>query len=95
MISKAKPVSSAMVGRHAKVKALDPLTSTSPPSIAEVTECSEKGIMLRVRRYMSAGTVVQLHLDGDFSLWKVLCCIPGRNSFHLGLEFVEAVSPDS
>jgi hypothetical protein len=82
-----------MVGRFAKVKALDPLTSTAPPSPAQVTEYSEKGIMLRVKRRLTVGTVVQLHLDGDFSLWKVFCCVPEENGFHLGLEFVEAVSP--
>ena len=94
MSTEARTGSSAMVGRFAKVKALDPLTSTAPPSPAQVTECSEKGIMLRVKRHVTVGTVVQLHLDGDFSLWKGFCCVPQHNSFHLGLEFVEAVSPD-
>jgi hypothetical protein len=83
-----------MVGRVAKVKALDPLTSTSPPSVVRVTECSQKGIMLRIRHSMIVGTIVQLHLDGGFSLWKVFCCIPDGNGFHLGLEFAEAVSSD-
>jgi hypothetical protein len=83
-----------MVGRVAKVKALDPLTSTSPPSLAQVTECSQKGILLRTRRSVTVGTIVQLHLDGEFSLWKVFCCIPDRNGFQLGLEFAESVSTD-
>ena len=89
----APTVAIVMVGRVAKVKALEPLTSTSAPSLAEVTEYSAKGIMLRVSRYMTAGTIVQLHLAGEFLLWKVLCCIPKGNCFHLGLELVEAPSP--
>ena len=48
--------------------------------------------MLRVQRFMSIGTVVQLHLDGNFSLWKVFCCIETGDTFHLGLELVKLVS---
>lgn len=81
-----------MVGRVAKVKSLEPVTSTCAPSPADVVEYSEKKIMLRVRRYMSMGTVVQLHLDGEFSLWKVFCCIATGDTFHLGLELVQLVS---
>lgn len=81
-----------MIGRVAKVKALEPLTSTCSPSLGEVIEYSEKKIMLRLRRYMTIGTIVQLHLDGEFSLWKVFCCIPTGDSFHLGLELVKIVS---
>jgi len=80
-----------MVGRPAKVKSLEPITSTCAPSPAEVVEYSEKKIMLRVRRFMSLGTVVQLHLDGNFSLWKVFCCVETGDTFHLGLELVELV----
>jgi hypothetical protein len=79
--------------RIAKVKALEPLTSTCPPSVAEITEYSEKKILLRTDRYMSVGTLVQLHLQGNFSLWKVFCCISDINCFHLGLELAETISP--
>jgi hypothetical protein len=41
---------------------------------------------------MAVGTIVQLHLAGEFLLWKVLCCIPKGNCFYLGLELVDAVS---
>jgi len=78
-----------MVGRVAKVKSLEPVTSTCAPSPADVVEYSEKKIMLRVHRYMSTGTIVQLHLDGEFSLWKVFCCVETGDTFHLGLELVE------
>jgi hypothetical protein len=84
--------SSVMVGRHAKVTSLEPITSTCAPSLADVVEYSEKKIMLRVRRFMNIGTVVQLHLDGNFSLWKVFCCIETGDTFHLGLELVELVA---
>ena len=90
---RAPTVPSVTVDRFAKVKALEPLTSTSPPSPAQVIEYSEKGVMLRVRRYIAVGTIVQLHLDGEFLLWKVFCCIPKGNSFYLGIELVESVSP--
>jgi hypothetical protein len=82
-------VANGMIGQVAKVKALEPLTSTGAPSLAEVTEYSETGIMLRVARYMTVGTIVQLHLAGEFLLWKVICCIPKGNCFHLGLELAE------
>lgn len=81
-----------MVGRSAKVKSLEPITSTCAPSSADVVEYSDKKIMLRVQRFMSIGTVVQLHLDGTFSLWRVVCCIGTGDTFHLGLELVQLVS---
>jgi hypothetical protein len=56
-------------GRSAKTKSLKPLTSTCAPSSADVVEYSEKKIMLRVQRFMSTGTLVQLHLDGNFTLF--------------------------
>jgi hypothetical protein len=93
MITTDYPKSSAvMVGRSAKVKSLEPITSTCAPSLADVVEYSEKKIMLRVHRFMSIGTLVQLHLDGNFSLWKVFCCIETGDTFHLGLELVQLVS---
>jgi hypothetical protein len=87
------PFPNIKVGGVGRVKALEPLTSTSAPSVAQVIEWSEKGIMLRCGRYMPVGAVVQLHLAGDFSLWKIFCCFPRGNSFHLGLEFLEPVAP--
>jgi hypothetical protein len=92
MITTVYPKSSSvMVGRSAKVKSLDPVTSTCAPSSAAVVEYSENKIMLRVQRFMSVGTIVQLHLDGNFSLWKVFCCIETGDTFHLGLELVQLV----
>jgi len=79
------------VGCTAKVKALDPVTSAGPPTRAQVTECSSTGIMIRTKRQILVGTVVQLHLQGDFSLWKIFCCVQKGENFHLGLEFVEPV----
>jgi hypothetical protein len=93
MIRTDYPKSNAvMVGRSAKVKSLEPITSTCAPSSADVVEYSDQKIMLRVQRFMSIGTVVQLHLDGNFSLWKVFCCIETGDTFHLGLELVQLVS---
>ena len=93
MITTVYPKSSSvMVGRSAKVKSLEPVTSTCAPSSADVVEYSEKKIMLRVQRFMSIGTIVQLHLDGKFSLWKVFCCIETGDTFHLGLELVQLVA---
>src|SRR5260370_13495407 len=81
---------SVTVGLIAKVKALEPITSTAPPSLAEVIECSPKGIMLRMTRYMAAGTIVQIRLEGEFSLWKSFCCVPAVGGFHVGVERVES-----
>jgi hypothetical protein len=85
-------IPSVMVGRIAKVKALEPLTSTAAPSPAQVIEYSKNRALLRVGRYMTSGTIVQLHLEGEFLLWKVFCCIPIGNSYYLGIELVEASS---
>lgn len=38
---------------------------------------------------MNMGTIVQLHLDGKFSLWKVFCCVETGDTFHLGLDLIE------
>lgn len=94
MVTTVHPKLHANVGRSAKVKSSEPVTSTCAPSPADVIEYSEKKIMLRVPRFMSIGTVVQLHLDGNFSLWKVFCCIQTGATFHLGLELVHLVSAD-
>jgi hypothetical protein len=92
MATTVHPISdAAMVGHAAKVKSLEPITSTCAPSSAQVVEYSDTKIMLRVHRYMSMGTIVQLHLDGKFSLWKVFCCIATGDTFHLGLELKQLV----
>lgn len=83
---------SVTVGLIAKVKALEPITSTAPPSLAQVVECSSKGVMLRMTRYMAAGTVVQIRVEGKFSLWKSFCCVPAVGGFHVGVEPVESGS---
>jgi hypothetical protein len=76
---------SLAVGAFANVKVQDSVSSRSS-SAAQIIERSGKGIMLRLQRYLAVGTVVQLNVAGDISVWKVFCCIPGRNSFHAGLE---------
>ena len=93
MITNVYPKSaSVMVGRSAKVKSLEPVTSTCAPSPADVVEYSEKQILLRVQRFMSIGTTVQLHLDDNFSLWKVFCWVETGDTFHIGLELVQLVA---
>jgi hypothetical protein len=79
-------------GRIAKVKALHPLTSTTPPSQMEVVEYSKNQALLRARRYLAVGTVVQVHLDGEFLLWKVFCCIATGNRYHVGIELMKELN---
>jgi hypothetical protein len=76
---------SFVIGAFANVKVLDSTTSKSP-SVAQIIECSSKGIMLRVQRYLAVGSLVQVQAGGQFSVWKVFCCVPSRESFHVGLE---------
>jgi hypothetical protein len=38
---------------------------------------------------MTAGTLVQLHMEGEFLLWKMFCCIPTGDSYYVGIESVE------
>jgi hypothetical protein len=82
-------LSEITVGRFAKVKALYPLTSTHAPSPVQIIEYSGNRAMLRMGRYMAPGTVVQLHMDGEFLLWKVFCCIASVSSYHVGIELAE------
>jgi hypothetical protein len=77
----------------ARLKALDPLTSTSPPTSAEVVEYSENGIKLRAPRDLIIGTLVQLHVERSFSLWKVRSCLKDGDAFLLGLEMAKPVHP--
>jgi hypothetical protein len=83
---------SVIVGHVAKVKALELLTSTAAPSLAQVIEYSKNRALLRVKRYMTVGTIVELHTEGEFLLWKVFCCIPAGNSYHVGIELAEDFS---
>src|SRR5437016_4165430 len=82
-----------LVNCPARVKALDPLTSTRPPSMAQVVEFSEQGLKLRMQRSMITGTLVQLHVERSFSLWKVRYCQPDGDQYHVGLEMAKIVNP--
>jgi hypothetical protein len=89
----AEPIPAIAVGSEVKVKALDPISSTGPPSRVRVTEWSSKGIMLTSNRFLFAGTVVQLHHGRESSIWKVFCCLRVDAGFQVGLEFKRRVDP--
>jgi hypothetical protein len=77
----------------ARVKALDPMTSTTPPSRARVIEYSDHGIKLEAANYFMRGTLLQLHVERNFSLWKVRYCVAQGLVFHVGLELAVVVHP--
>jgi hypothetical protein len=88
-----EPIPVIAVGSEVKVKALDPISSTGPPSRVRVAEWSSKGIMLFANRFLLAGTVVQLHHGKESSIWKVFCCLRVDAGFQVGLEFKRRVFP--
>ena len=76
----------------AKIKALDPLMSTSAPSFAQVIQYDEYGATVKLGRYLPQGTLVQLHVSGEFSLWTVQKCEPDGADFNLNLKLTQVVS---
>ena len=86
--SKPRPVNCP-----ARVKALDPVTSTCPPSHVRVIEYAQKSIKLEANRYFLPGTLLQLNVERNFSLWKVRTCVPHGSAFHIGLELAEILHP--
>jgi hypothetical protein len=77
----------------ARVKALDPITSTCPPTHVRVIEYGEKSLTLEASRFFVQGTLLQLNVERNFSLWKVRSCDPAGTAFHIGLELAEILHP--
>jgi hypothetical protein len=77
----------------AKLKALDPIMSTSAPSLAKVIQYDEYGAKVSLGRYLPVGTLVQLHVAGEFSLWTVKGCSADGDGFNLDLKLSQLVSP--
>lgn len=75
----------------ARVKALNPLTSTCPPDSARIVEYDEQEIKLEASRYFPPGTLLQLRVERTFSLWKVRDCAAHGALFYLGAVAVECV----
>src|SRR2546423_15191614 len=77
----------------ARIKALEPLTSTCPASVAELVEYSETGIKLRTPRDLIIGSLVQVHVARSYSLWKVRSCVRDDDAFLVGLEMAKPLHP--
>ena len=77
----------------ARIKALEPLTSTDSSSPAHVIQYSDNGIQLLAQHYLTIGTVVQLQVERKFSLWKVRHCLEDGDAFRLGLELAHPGHP--
>ena len=70
----------------ATVRVVDPLTSSGPPSLAEVVEHLETTIKLRAHCDLRVGTLVQLDVEQSSSLWTVSSSVEYGDAFLLALE---------
>ena len=77
----------------AKLKAIDPIMSTSAPSSAQVLHYDDHGAKVKLDRYLPPRTLVQLHLGGKFSLWTVQECERIGRDFYLDLKLTKLVAP--
>ena len=68
------------IGAPAKIKLLDPVTSTSPAIDAQVVDISWNGLALVAHRYFCANSLMQIRFDGKIVLGEV------RYSAHVGAE---------
>ena len=60
----------------AHLKLLDPITSTSPPQLAEVIGSSDQRLELRSSRLLFPKALVQVRFLGRLLLGQVESCVP-------------------
>jgi hypothetical protein len=77
----------------ARIKGLEPLTSTGVPSVAEVLELSRHGLKLKCPRFFVQGTLLQIRIENDFYFGKVRYCVPAGSDHELGVQIQEMGDP--
>lgn len=81
---RGEPRSAADV--RARVKSLDPVTSTGPSTIARIVGTSRHGLMLRAPRPFMAGATLQVLAENRIYLGKVRYCLSVDAEFYIGVR---------
>jgi len=76
----------------AKVKLLDPVTSTSPAAHCRVLDISWHGMRLLAQRFVCAGALVQVRMSDRVVLGEVRYCDQEGDDFYVGVRLVETIS---
>jgi hypothetical protein len=71
---------------RARVKSLDPVTSTGPSTVARVVEISRRGLKLRVGRPFMIGASVQILAESKIFLAKVRYCSCVEEDYYIGVR---------
>jgi PilZ domain len=72
-----------------RIKVLNPMSSTAPSGHAQLVDRSDKGLKVRVPRFITPGAVVQMRLKEAFALGEVRYCLPYGPEFHVGVRLLE------
>jgi hypothetical protein len=75
---------------HARMKSVNPLTSTGPSSIARIVEISRGGLKLRAGERFMVGASVQIVAERRVFTGKVRHCQSIDGDFHIGVQLAEA-----
>jgi PilZ domain len=75
----------------ARLKCLNPLTSTGPSIKARVVEISRSGMKIVANREFQTGGVVQVIVKDTFYMGTVRHCRPIENGFETGLKLTESI----
>ena len=73
----------------ARVKVLNPLSSTAPSGRAWLLNSSAKGVKLRVPKFISPGATVQVRWLDKFGMGRVRYCLAAETEFHIGVLLLE------
>lgn len=75
---------------HARMKSVNPLTSTGPSAIARIIEISRGGLKLRAGERFMIGASVQIVAERRIFTGKVRHCQSIDGDFHIGVQLAEA-----
>jgi c-di-GMP-binding flagellar brake protein YcgR len=77
---------------EARLKCLNPLTSTGPSIRATVVEISRTGMKIRANREFQPGALVQIMVKNKFYMGTVRHCQHLAEGFETGLKLSESIS---
>ena len=75
----------------ARLKSLNPLTSTGPSTRASIIEISHSGMRVRSNRHFQVGTLVHIITPGTFYLGTIRHCSPAGEAFEVGIKLTERI----
>jgi hypothetical protein len=68
---------------RARVKVLNPLTSTGPSMHAGLVNCSQTSLQVRVPRCILRGSAVQVRTSDGIVFGEVQSCVPAESEFEI------------